>query len=259
MIIELITPIITPGVRTLDDVRSLERPDLQITHSLLDRGPSSIESRMEEALAVPDTIRRAAEAEAKGADAIVIDCMGDPGLHACREVVSIPVLGAGQTAMHLANMLGSRFAFITVLHRLKPMVDELVVTYGLGEKYASFKAVDIPVLDISRDVNSLNAALTEQAIISVESDGADTIVLGCTGFLGCAEAMQSGLRAAGYDVPVIDPVPATIHMAEALVKSGLSQSKRAYPRPDKKPVAGYDLPESVAEPAKLTNGALTTS
>ena len=23
---------------------------------------------------------------------IVIDCMGDPGMHACREVVSIPVL-----------------------------------------------------------------------------------------------------------------------------------------------------------------------
>ena len=254
MIIELITPVITQGVRTLDDVRPLERPDLQITHSLLDRGPSSIESRLEEALAVPDTVRRAAEAEANGADAVVIDCMGDPGLHACREVVSIPVLGAGQTAMHLANMLGSQFAFITVLDRLKPMVDDLVVTYGLSVKYASFKAVDIPVLDISRDVDSLNAALTEQAIVSVESDGADIIVLGCTGFLGCAEAMQSALETAGLDVPVIDPVPATVHMAEALVKSGLSQSKRAYPYPDRKPLAGYDLPERVAEPARTSNG-----
>ena len=99
--------------------------------------------------------------------------------------------------MHLANMLGSRFAFITVLDRLKPMVDDLVVTYGLNEKYASFKAVDIPVLDISRDLDSLNAALTEQAIVSIESDGADIIVLGCTGFLGCAEAMQSALLGGG--------------------------------------------------------------
>ena len=254
MIIELITPVITRGVRTLDDVRPLERPDLKITHSLLDRGPSSIESRFEEALAVPDTVLRAAEAEVNGADAVVIDCMGDPGLHACREVVSIPVLGAGQTAMHLANMLGSQFAFITVLDRLKPMVDDLVVTYGLSEKYASFKAVDIPVLDISRDVDSLNAALTEQAIISIESDGADIIVLGCTGFLGCAEAMQSALQGAGLDVPVIDPVPATIHIAEALVKAGLSQSKRAYPHPDRKPVAGYELPERVVAPVGRSNG-----
>ena len=254
MIIELITPIITRGVRTLDDVLPLERPDLTITHSLIDRGPSSIESRMEEALAVPDTVRKAAQAQENGANAIVIDCMGDPGLHACREVVSIPVLGAGQTAMHLANMLGSQFAFITVLDRLKPLVDDLVATYGLREKYTSFKAVDIPVLDISCDLDSLNAALTEQAITSIESDGADIIVLGCTGFLGCAEAMQSALRTAGLDVPVIDPVPATIHMAEALIRSGLSQSKRAYPHPDKKPIVGYDLPSCVVESAMAASG-----
>ena len=254
MIIELITPVITQGVRTLDDVRPLERIDLKITHSLLDRGPSSIESRFEEALAVPDTVRKALEAEANGASAIVIDCMGDPGMHACRELVSIPVLGAGQTAMHLANMLGSRFAFITVLDRIRPMVDDLVVTYGLGEKYASFQAVDIPVLDLSRDADALNAALTEKALVSIESDGADIIVLGCTGFLGCAEAMRTSLLSSGHDVPVIDPVPATVHIAEALVKAGLSQSKRAYPHPDKKPIAGYDLPEHVAEAGRLVHG-----
>ena len=254
MIIELITPVITQGVRTLDDVRPLERIDLKITHSLLDRGPSSIESRFEEALAVPDTVRKALEAEANGASAIVIDCMGDPGMHACRELVSIPVLGAGQTAMHLANMLGSRFAFITVLDRIRPMVDDLVVTYGLGEKYASFQAVDIPVLDLSRDADALNAALTEKALVSIESDGADIIVLGCTGFLGCAEAMRTSLLSSGQDVPVIDPVPATVHIAEALVKAGLSQSKRAYPHPDKKPIAGYALPEHVAEAGRLVHG-----
>ena len=254
MIIEIITPVITKGVRNLDDIRRLERVDLKITHSLLDRGPSSIESRLEEALAVPDTVRRALEAEANGASAVVIDCMGDPGMHEAREMVSIPVLGTGQTAMHLANMLGSRFAFITVLDRIKPLVDDLVVTYGLAEKYASFQAIDIPVLDLSRDPDALNAALAEKAFVSVEADGADIVVLGCTGFLGCAEAMEASLLAAGYDVPVIDPVPVTVHMAEALVRAGLSQSKRAYPYPDRKPMAGYDLPERVVEAASLVNG-----
>ena len=254
MIIELITPIITKGLRTLDDVRPLERGDLKITHSLLDSGPSSIESRFEEALAVPDTVRRALEAEANGASAIVIDCMGDPGMHACRELVSIPVLGTGQTAMHLANMLGSRFAFITVLDRIKPLVDDLVASYGLSEKFASFQAVDIPVLDLFRDADTLNAALTEKALVSIESDGADIIVLGCTGFFGCAEAMEASLLEAGHKVPVIDPVPATIHVAEALVKARLSQSKRAYPDPDKKPVAGFDSLERAVDAGRTTNG-----
>jgi len=121
--IELITPIITQGMRTLDEIRPLERADLQVTHTLISAGPASIESEFDEALAVPDTIRRAIDAEHSGANAILIDCMGDPGLHACREAVKIPVLGPCQTALHTAGVLGHRFAFVTVLERLRAMLD----------------------------------------------------------------------------------------------------------------------------------------
>ena len=242
MIIELITPIVTRGVRTLDDIEPLMHSGLKITHSLLDSGPSSIESKFDEALAVPDTLKLSMQAEINGANAIVIDCMGDPGLHACREAVSIPVLGAGQTAMHLANLLGNRFAFITVLDRIRPIIEDLIGAYGIREKYASFQAVDIPVLDLSRDGEALNVALAQKALRSIEEDGADVVVLGCTGFLGCAEAMRAALRSAGHEVPVVDPIPATIGIAEALVKAGLSHSKRTYPAPGAKPVKGYELP-----------------
>ena len=241
MNIELLTPIITRGVRTLDDVRPLEHENLKITHCLLENGPASIESKFDEALAVPDTIRKAIEAEKNGAGAVVIDCMGDPGLHACREAVSIPVLGAGQTAMHLAAMLGHRFSFITVLDRIRPMVDDLISTYGLRDNYVSFQAVDIPVLELTHDLDVLNDALAEKAMVSIEQDGADIVVLGCTGFLGCAEAMRASLLTRGFDVPVIDPIPATVLVAEALIKAGISHSKHAYPRPDKKPIAGFEL------------------
>ncbi len=244
MIIELITPIVTRGVRTLDDVRPLAHSNLQITHSLLDSGPSSIESRFDEALAVPDTLKRAMQAEINGAHAVVIDCMGDPGLHACREAVSIPVLGAGQTAMHLANLLGNRFAFITVLDRIRPIIEDLIGAYGIRDKYASFQAVDIPVLDLSHDTKALNAALAEKALLSIEQDAADVVVLGCTGFLGCADAMREALMTAGYEVPVIDPIPAAIGIAEALVKAGLSHSKRTYSTPSAKAVKGYELPKA---------------
>ena len=245
--IELITPIVVEGVRTLDDVKPLERPDFKIRHSLLKRGPSSIESHFEEALAVPDTVRIAIEAEDSGADAIVIDCMGDPGMHVCREAVRIPVLGAGQTSMHIANMLGHRFSFITVLDRIKPMVDDIIGSYGLASHYACFQSIDIPVLEIEKDVNACIDALTDKAKISIDQYGADAIILGCTGFLGCAEAMRKGLNESGYDVPVIDPIPATINMAEALVKSGLSHSKHSYPAPDTKRMDGYELSRYVAD------------
>ena len=92
-IIQLITPIVTRGIRTLDDIEPFLRKISEIRHSLLDQGPASIECEFDEALSLPDTIRKAIEAEQSGANAIIIDCMGDPGIHACREVVSIPVLG----------------------------------------------------------------------------------------------------------------------------------------------------------------------
>ena len=244
--IELITPIITEGIRTLDEVEPFMRPDLTITQCLIPQGPASIESQFDEALSIPGTIRRAMDAEKRGANALIIDCMGDPGLHACREVVTIPVVGPSQTAMHFASMLGHRFSFITVLDRLHSLVGNLVATYGLTQSYASFRAVDIPVLSIGTDMGHLGAALAREAIAAVQQDGADAIVLGCTGFLGCAGSMRTALLAAGCDVPVIDPIPLAVQVADALVKTGLSHSKRTYPMPGRKGLAGFNFPEFAA-------------
>jgi len=240
--VHLITPIITKGMRQLHDVTDMERTDLVFTHSLLDEGPASIESEFDEALGIPDTIKKAMEAEQNGANAIVIDCMGDPGLNACREVVSIPVLGPCQTSMHIASLLAHSFGFITVLDRLRPMIDDMATRYGIRGKYVSFKSVNVPVLDINHDISKLTEGLTEKAIESVKEDNAQGIILGCTGFLGCAAEIRRGLLEAGLDVPVIDPVPLTVHLADSLVKTGLSHSKQTYRPPGAKELAGYDIP-----------------
>jgi allantoin racemase len=246
-VIQLITPIVTQGLRTLDDVAPYLREDLEIRHSLLDQGPSSIECEFDEALSVPDTIRKAIDAERSGANAIIIDCMGDPGLNACREVVSIPVLGPCQTAMNFASMLGHRFSFITVLQQLRPLIDNLAASYGLSGNYASFQAIDIPVLELVHDLGKTNASLAEKALVAINEDHADFVILGCTGFLGCAAAIRTALLAAGRDVPVIDPIPLAVHAADALVKTGLSHSKLTYPQPSVKHISGFDMPGLSAE------------
>jgi len=241
-IVQLITPIITKELRQLDDVIELERPDLEVRHSLLDAGPASIESEFDEALSLPDTIKKAIEAEKNGANAIVIDCMGDPGLDACREVVSIPVLGPCQTSMHLASSLAHSFAFVTVLERIRPLIHCLVAKYGLEKSYKSFRAVDIPVLEIHANISKLTDALEQEVIKAVQVDGAEAIIFGCTGFLGCVDALRAGLHKHGIDVPIIDPIPVTVHMADCLVKSGLCHSKLTYPTPGQKKIVGYDMP-----------------
>jgi len=241
-VIHVITPIITKDFRSHEDFEACERSDLAVTCSILETGPSSIESEFDEALAIPDTIRLAIKAEHEGAHAIVIDCMGDPGLAACREAVSIPVLGPCQTAVHVATMLGHKFSFITVLDRLRPMLDHIVGSYGLASSYASFDAIDVPVLDMFHDVDRLGRVLGEKALKAVREDHAGAIVLGCTGFLGLAEIIYETLCEENLDVPVIDAIPLTIRMADTLVKCGLSHSKYIYPAPGKKDIAGYPMP-----------------
>jgi allantoin racemase len=113
--IHLLTPVVTTGLWNLDKLEQLKRPGTQITRSTLRTGPSSIECEVDEALAVPDIIKQAIEAESNGASAIVIDCMADPGMRPAREAVAIPVLGPAETSMHLAAMLGQRFCVVTVL------------------------------------------------------------------------------------------------------------------------------------------------
>ncbi|HEY0339697.1 MAG TPA: aspartate/glutamate racemase family protein, partial [Steroidobacteraceae bacterium] len=172
---------------------------------------------------------------------IVIDCMGDPGLAACREAVRIPVLGPCQTSIHVAAMLGVRFSFISVLERLRGMLDRIVRGYGLNDSYAAFESIDITVLELGQGDERVARAIAEKAIKTITLDHAGAVVLGCTGFLGLAERVSEILRERQLDVPVIDAMPLTIRTADTLVKCGLRHSKRVFPYPEKKVIAGYQI------------------
>ncbi|WP_262692748.1 aspartate/glutamate racemase family protein [Kordiimonas aestuarii] len=242
MHIHLITPITTQGIRTLEDVEPLMSTDLTITQSLIEMGPASIECEFDEALAVPGVVVEAIKAERAGADAIIIDCMGDPGLKAAREVVSVPVLGPADASMHLAAMLAHRFSVVTVLESVVPMIENLAKVYGVSDKLASVRVIDIPVLELEAAPERLTSELSQASLAAVEEDGAHAIVLGCTGFLGCAEAVDAALKAKGYDLPVIDPIPTTVCVAAGVVRAGLRHSKRTYGTPRAKTVDGFDIP-----------------
>ena len=144
--------------------------------------------------------------------------------------------------MHLASMLGHSFSVLTVLERLRPMFENAAMVNGVGGKLASVRAVDVPVLELEEDPQKVRRLLTEQGRLAVVEDHADVLIFGCTGMLGCADAVREGLLAQGIDVPVIDPVPATIQVAAAIARAGLTQSKRTYPQPPEKAIVGYDLP-----------------
>lgn len=248
MKLRIVTPITTHGFSCADNFASVVRPDTELSHVEIDRGPASIESAFDEALAAPDTISKIVDAERDGVDAVVINCMGDPGMHGGREAVSIPVVGPGEATMHIASMLGHTFSVITVLDTLRMQFENQAKVYGVRDKLASVRSVDIPVLDLEVDRPRMVGALTEQAIRAIEDDGADVLIFGCTGMLGAAEQVQDGLAARGYGgVPVIDSMVAAVKLAEALADAGLRHSKRSYPFPPSKRIVGYDIAATVRE------------
>jgi len=215
------------------------RPDSEISVVGLDRGPASLESDYEDALAVPDLLNKVRGAEREGVDAVIIDCMADPGLGPARELASIPVVGAAQASMHLAAILAHRFSVVTILERDTPLIERLARLYGLEDKLTSTRPVNIAVLELEKDRDRLVKALIEQSAQAVLKDGAHAIVFGCTGMIGLARSVEEGLAQRGCEVPVIDPSLAALKWAEGLVETGLAHSKRTYPLPPDKEIVGY--------------------
>jgi len=240
--IRLITPHINDRSDKLKELEVFRDLPIELSMVHLNCGPSSIESEFDEALAAPYVVGRAIEAEQDRVDAVMIDCMGDPGLDAAREAVSIPVLGPGETSLHLAAMLGHRFCFVTVLERIRPMIEKRARIYGVADKMTPVRVIDVPVLDIQEA--EVTEKLVSESIEAITRDRADVIVPGCTGFVGVADELAARLRRAGHPVPVINPIRATVMTAFSLVRTGLSHSPLTYPGPPDKPVRGYDLPKS---------------
>jgi allantoin racemase len=241
--IRVVTPVTASefgeGAHAIRDILEAARSDDHVDHVQIEHGPASIENEYEEAMAVPDTLRCIVEAERDGIDGVVINCMGDPGLYAARQLVSIPVVGPYQAAGHMACTLGHRFSVVTVLDSVVPMFWDRAAVYGFRSSLASVRVVDIAVLDLEANRDRMTERIVEEAAVAVREDGADTIVFGCTGMAGVAQGVAEQLRARGLDVPVIDPAPAALKLCEVLVDMRLRQSRRAFPTPGPKAMPGY--------------------
>ena len=213
-----------------EEYRACASPDVELSVVCVANGTNSIESEYDMALAQPEVIRLAREAEAAGIDACTIACFGDPGGAGAKELVRIPVVGEGEAAMMFAGLLGSRFSVIITQREIFPLVRRLVRGAQMEQRLASIREVEAGVLDFSLDC--LPRAI-DQAVAAVREDEADVIVMGCTGTgVDMARLIEDGLmQRLGVYVPVIDPVKVTMKLAESLAQLRLAHSKAAYPTP----------------------------
>lgn len=198
-------------------------PSAQVETVGLSKGPVSLETPMEEVMAGPYIVDRAIEAETEGFAAITLDCFGDPAIRAARQAVNIPVIGPGLSGILVAMALGDRFSVICVRNGARKN-REKIRQHGFESRLASVRDVDISLGKLVADREATFQALLREARQAVEVDGADVVLLGCTGMSEYAPALTGELG-----VPVIDPWACAVKLAIDLVEMGLSHSKVAYP------------------------------
>jgi allantoin racemase len=168
--------------------------------------------------------------EDEGYDAVVMDTVSDSGLAALRSRLSIPVLGPGLVQQHVAAMLGRRFSILTMWDRWVPMYEKTMAEYGTRDFCASIRSIGVrpdqeQLLAGKEDV--VFAALEREGRAALEQDGAHVILIGSTTMHQSVEHLRRTL-----EVPVINPGPLAIKLAELMVTLGLSHSKRAYMSPE---------------------------
>lgn len=182
--------------------------------------PASIQGHHDEALSVLGLITRLRQAEAEGVDGVVVACFDDPGIGACREVFSGPVLGICEAAVKAASMLATSFSVVTTLPRSVPVIEHLIHGYGLSHRCRQVRSAEIPVLALEEEGSGAREKVRDEILRAVREDRCEAVVLGCAGMADLTEWLTQETG-----VPVIDGVTVATRMVEALIGCGLRTSK----------------------------------
>jgi allantoin racemase len=169
------------------------------------------------------------KAQEDGYDAVCIDTVSDSGMYALRSKLSIPVLGPGQAAFHVACMLGHKFSIITMWDEWFHLYTKVLSEYKLEARCASMRSIQTrPDLEelLEGKEEVIFEKLEAEARKAIEEDNADVIVLGSTTMHQSHAYLQSVLP-----VPVINPGLISYKLCEMFLETGLTHSSTAFPAP----------------------------
>lgn len=159
------------------------------------------------------------EREDNAADAFVIACFSDPGLHSARETTRRPVMGISEGAIAAALTLGDRFGIIAILPASVSRHRRYVRQMGLEGRFAGDIPIGVGVTDLKG--SEVEDRMAEAGQRLIEAHDADVLIMGCAGMAHCRPALEDRLG-----VPVVDPTQAAVAQAIAAVRLGYRNRPR---------------------------------
>ena len=133
------------------------------------------------------------------ADAFVLACFSDPGLHAVREAAcGRPVMGIAEWGVLRALTLGERFGIIALSSSSVRRHQRAMRQMGVDSRYAGSWPIDASAADTARP--EVRGRLIEAGLALVRQRGADVAVLGCAGMASHRAAVEAAIG-----IPVVEP------------------------------------------------------
>ena len=129
------------------ELMEIKRESTELTVTCPDKGPISIESAYDEALAIPPTLELVKQANQEGYDAVILACFSDPGLFAAKEISEILVVGIQEISLRMATTLGSKFTILTLFKERIPHKENDVWRNKLSPYLASVRELGMSVLE----------------------------------------------------------------------------------------------------------------
>ena len=152
-------------------------------------------------------------AQQHGYDVFVLGSVQDPAIDEARSLLRIPVVGYGESAMHVGCMLGRKFGIVVFQHRLDQIMDMRIERLGLGTRAVATGLMGVSFEDVGNALKDPGKVLGlfETAARQAIERGAEAII---PGQLYLSEAVARAGLARIDEVPVVDALTVTIKMAE---------------------------------------------
>ena len=173
----------------------------------------------------------AVKAEAAGYDAVVPFGTLDAGVELARNLVRIPVIGAGQSVMHLGAQLSSRLGVVAYESTSIPYMRKNFHAWRVLDTVVGIQAIEIPLLHSTQNRAAMRERFLRVARDLIDNAGAEIIVpMGVT----MVPVQYSPTEfSEELGVPVLDALATSIQTAEMMVRTGTVHSVKTYPRPKK--------------------------
>jgi len=159
--------------------------------------PEGIHDQETERIAVPKIVKLAQAFEEEGMDIVFISCATDPGVKECRELLKIPVVGAGSACASIALGMSTNIGVLGITENTPEVMAKILhdkLVYSIQPEGVN---TTLDLLTKKSKENVLKAADL------LKQKGCDTIALGCTGMstIHIHEIIKERLN-----IRVIDPV-----------------------------------------------------